>query len=182
MDGDRQIPVCFLFKELEEVRTYRCQAFEGGLVLDQENTKEKQAFRGAGMVQREASSGLDICTKVKIARKFSILSCESIFGKRSKVIEECPEECKKPDGAQDTAVCMARMSLGNPRIKHVEKRRCFGKGEAADQSGSDWRLQDFGTDASGGAGPLIEGEIKMAGSVVEEPYGHVWTPGPAGQR
>jgi len=50
------------------------------------------------------------------------------------------------------------------------------------QANADWRLQEFGLDASGGAGPKIEGEIKMGGKVVKEPYGYVWTPGPAGQR
>merc|ERR1719310_1027758 len=35
----KPIPLCFLFSELEEVRQYRCKAFEGGLVLDQEKTK-----------------------------------------------------------------------------------------------------------------------------------------------
>merc|ERR1719191_2423206 len=41
MDGDRQIPLCFLFEEMEEVRTYRCKEFRGGLVLDQEQKKEQ---------------------------------------------------------------------------------------------------------------------------------------------
>jgi len=179
MDGDKQIPLCFLFKEMEEVRQYRCPAFEGGLVLDQQKTKARQTLRGAA---KAPGSGLDICKKVKIARKYSMLSCESMFGKESMVVDKCPDECEDTNGALNTAVCMARMSLGNPRIKTIQVRRCFGEGKEVDQGNADWRLQEFGVDASGGAGPLIEGEIKMAGAVVEEPYGHVWTPGPAGQR
>merc|ERR1719453_2616047 len=111
-----------------------------------------------------------------------MLSCEAIYGKESKVKERCADVCEKTMGALNTAVCMARHSLGNPRIKHEQVRRCFGEGTKTDQANADWRLQEFGVDASGGAGPKIEGEIKMAGSVVREPYGHVWTPGPAGQR
>jgi len=182
MDGDKQIPLCFLFKELLKVRSYRCPAFEGGLVLKQEQAQAKQTLRGSVSVRGEDYGALDICTKVRIARKYSMLSCESIFGKASKVLEDCPKECENSDGAENTAVCMARMSLGNPRIKDTIVRRCFGEGKITSQANADWRLQEFGLDASGGAGPKIEGEIKMAGSVVTEPYGHVWTPGPAGQR
>merc|ERR1719281_1603896 len=134
----------------------------------------------------EDAAALDVCAKVKIARQYSMLSCESIFGKDSKVVEKCPDVCKDKNGAQNTAVCMGRLSLGNPRIHHVQVKRCFGVGDSQNgmtsQANADWRLQEFGIDASGGAGPKIEGEIKMAGAVVDEPYGHVWTPGPAGQR
>jgi hypothetical protein len=187
MDGDKQIPLCFLFKKMEEVRTYRCKAFEGGLVLNQGNaTKTFRAnttktFRGAGKTQVQSSFKVD-CEQVKTARKYSMLSCQSMFGKESSIVDECPEACETTMGAMETAVCMARHSLGNPRIKHRQVRRCFGEGKPTDQANADWRLQEFGVDASGGAGPLIEGEIVMAGSVVKEPYGFVWTPGPAGQR
>jgi hypothetical protein len=191
MDGDKQIPLCFLFEEMKEVRTYRCKELRGvGLVLDQEKadgaiSEAKQALRGAVAAPGQDSSALDVCTKVRVARQYSMLSCEAIFGKKSKVVEACPDVCEDPNGAMSTAVCMSRMSLGNPRIKHIQVRRCFGengKTEKTSQADADWRLQNFGLDASGGAGPKIEGEIKMAGAVVEEPYGHVWTPGPAGQR
>merc|ERR1719161_2028845 len=47
MDGDRQIPLCFLFQKLEEVRTYRCKELEGGLVLDQQKKNTQRTFRGA---------------------------------------------------------------------------------------------------------------------------------------
>jgi hypothetical protein len=183
MDGDQQMPLCFLFEEMEEVRTYRCKEFRGGLVLDQEQKKEQaKTFRGAMTAPGKDSGKLDVCTKVRIARQYSMLSCESIFGKNSIVVEKCPDVCKDKNGAQNTAVCMGRMSLGNPRIKHRQVRRCFGENSLVSQANADWRLQEFGIDASGGAGPKIEGKIKMAGAVVEEPYGHVWTPGPAGQR
>jgi len=195
MDGSRQIPLCFHFEEMEEVRTYRCQTFHGGIVLDQEKTKAKakQTFLNAvgaaddtsGAKKEKAKYGaskLAVCDKVKIARKYSFLSCESIFGKESKVIGMCPDECDESEGGKNTAVCMARHSLGDPRIEHTEVTRCFGENEKVSQADADWRLQEFGVDASGGAGPKIEGEIKMAGAVVDEPYGHVWTPGPAGQR
>jgi hypothetical protein len=179
MDGDTQVPLCFHFMEMKEVRTYRCTELRGtGLVLDQEE-KAKKAFRSKKI---PGDTSLNICEKVRMARKFSMLSCESIFGKASKVIEECPDDCQDTEGAANTAVCMARHSLGNPRLEHHPIRRCFGENKKTSQANADWRLQEFGVDASGGAGPKIEGEIKMAGSVVREPYGHVWTPGPAGQR
>jgi len=191
MDGDTQYPLCYLFSEMEEVRTYRCKELRGGLVLDQEQKQEQaKKFRGAmaAIAAKKAVSGkspgtLDVCTKVRIARQYSYLSCESIFGKNSKVVDKCPDVCADKNGAMNTAVCMGRLSLGNPRIKHKQVRRCFGENQGkTSQANADWRLQEFGIDASGGAGPKIEGEIKMAGTVVEEPYGHVWTPGPAGQR
>jgi len=185
MDGTTQMPICFLFEKLEEVRTYRCKELRGGLVLDQENanvTTAKQNFRGTVAAPGEDTSNMNICEKVKMARKYSLLSCEAMFGKESIVIDKCPEVCKDKNGAQNTAVCMGRLSLGNPRINQVQVRRCFGENQKVSQADADWRLQEFGIDASGGAGPKIEGEIVMAGTVVEEPYGHVWTPGPAGQR
>jgi hypothetical protein len=182
MDGDKQMPLCFLFEKLEEVRTYRCKELHGGLVLDQEKSQAKQTFRGAVAAPGEGSS-IHLCDKVKMVRKYSMLSCASIFGKESKVQEICADVCKDPNGALNTAICMARRSLGlNPRMKHIQVRRCFGDNQKVSQANADWRLQEFGLDASGGAGPKIEGEIKMGGTVVKEPYGHVWTPGPAGQR
>jgi len=182
MDGDRQIPLCFLFEKMEEVRTYRCKELRGGLVLDQEEAKAQQNFRGAVAAPGDSSATLDVCHKVRIARKYSMLSCEAIFGKSSKVVEACPDVCADKNGALNTAVCMGRLSLGNPRINVRQVRRCFGENDKTSQANADWRLQEFGIDASGGAGPKIEGKIVMAGAVVEEPYGHVWTPGPAGQR
>jgi len=188
MDGDKQIPLCFLFEEMEEVRTYRCKELSGGLVLDQEEAKSEaaHAFRGSVAAPKnivDAHADLDVCSKVKTARQYSWLSCEAIFGKESKVVKACPKECEDTTGAMNTAVCMGRLSLGNPRINHVQVRRCFGDNQGeTNQGNADFRVQEFGIDASGGAGPKIEGEIRMAGSVVKEPYGHVWTPGPAGQR
>jgi hypothetical protein len=187
MRGDKQIPMCFHFEGMEEIRTYRCQELRGGLVLDQEEAKTKQAFRGfrsnvSAPSDSEGSGTYDICAMVKNIRKYSYLSCESMFGKKSKIVKTCSDVCEDKNGAYNTAVCMARHSFGVPRIEHIQVRRCFGDNKLVSQEDADWRLQEFGIDASGGAGPKIEGEIKMAGTVVTEPYGHVWTPGPAGQR
>merc|ERR1719265_1967649 len=78
---------------------------------------------------------------------------------------------------------MTRLSASKPTAEVTEARRCFGKDNVpADQSNADFRLVEFGQDASGGAGPKIEGDIEMGAAEVVEPYGHVWTPGPAGQR
>eukprot|EP00746_Dinoflagellata_sp_MGD_P006754 gnl/MRDRNA2_/MRDRNA2_113293_c0_seq1.p1 gnl/MRDRNA2_/MRDRNA2_113293_c0~~gnl/MRDRNA2_/MRDRNA2_113293_c0_seq1.p1 ORF type:complete len:722 (+),score=139.58 gnl/MRDRNA2_/MRDRNA2_113293_c0_seq1:119-2284(+) len=188
MDGDTQIPLCFLFKELEEIRTYRCKDLRGGLVLEQKSVQAKKTFRGAeaapgGSSQNDANLPGDICAEIKTVRMYSYLSCEAMFGKESRIKDICPDECADPNGAMNAAICVGRMSLGRPRIPHVEVRRCFGKNQGlTSQADADWRLQEFGVDASGGAGPKIEGEIKMGGTVVKEPYGYVWTPGPAGQR
>merc|ERR1719387_3395231 len=64
MDGDTQIPLCFLFEKLEEIRTYRCKELRGGMVLEQESAKK--TFRGAGAApgagsQTDASLPGDIC-------------------------------------------------------------------------------------------------------------------------
>lgn len=196
MDGDTQIPLCFTFEELEEIRTYRCKELRGGLVLEQDSAKT--TFLGAGAAPgkdskeskgSQESKGFqenlpgDICAEVRTVRQYSYLSCQAMFGKESRINELCKDECADPNGAMNAAICMGRMSLGKPRIPHTEVRRCFGTNQAmTSQANADWRLQEFGVDASGGAGPKIEGEIKMGGTVVTEPYGYVWTPGPAGQR
>merc|ERR1719198_502400 len=110
----------------------------------------------------------EICKSVARAKAFSGLSCQSMFGKESMMIEHCAEVCEETEGAKYTALCMSRMSLGRPRIAADEVRRCFGTDNPqVDQSNADWRLQEFGTDASG-AGPKIEGKISMGGHVVEE--------------
>jgi hypothetical protein len=191
MDGDTQIPLCFLFKEIEEIRTYRCKELKGvGLVLDQESanvtTKVKSTLRGAAAAPGQDSADAEkrnLCASVRVARRYSYLSCESIYGKESRIHEVCPEACEEPNGALNTAVCMGRLSFGTPHLKHTQVRRCFGKDQKmVSQAEADWKLQEFGLDASGGAGPKIEGKIEMGGTVVKEPYGYVWTPGPAGQR
>lgn len=186
MDGDTQIPLCQMFEEFEEIKTYRCKELRGGLVLEQDTAQAKKTFRGAAAAPGKGSDAnlpQDICAEIRTVRKYSYLSCQAMFGKESRVIDLCKEECEDTNGAMNVAVCMGRMSLGKPRIPHIEVRKCFGENQGlTSQANADWRLQEFGVDASGGAGPKIEGEIKMGGTVVEEPYGHVWTPGPAGQR
>lgn len=184
LDGDTVKPLCFLFKEVTSIRTYRCDMI-GDSFLQENTSKSQSSLRGPAVADQKApyDPTKELCKKVKRAKAFSGLSCQSMFGKESKVVSDCPDECEDTSGAKITALCMARLSLAPPRLEAKQIRQCFGKGNgAADQAGADYRLVEFGTDASGGAGPKIEGDIKMGGGVVEEPYGHVWTPGPAGQR
>lgn len=179
MDGEKQRPVCFLYSEVMEVRTYKCDKFLSDMLSDIQ-VSSRSKLRGNVSAP---TNKLDLCTKVRTAKAYSGLSCQSIWGKESSMIKECPDECAETSGPAYSALCMARLSLAKPRVKVKEYARCFGNDNTeVEQKDSDFRLQEFGTDASGGAGPLIEGEIVMGGEVVEEPYGHVWTPGPAGQR
>merc|ERR1719313_1211514 len=129
---------------------------------------------------------MDLCDRVKHAKRFSGMSCEAIFGMRSKVIKACPDECATNQGMKYTALCMSRLSAGvPPSVEVIEGargvRKCFGSGNGpVDQSESEFRLVEWGKDASGGAGPKIEGDLHLDGTVIKEPYGYVWTPGPAG--
>merc|ERR1719217_768324 len=101
---------------------------------------------------------MEICERVKHAKRFSGMSCEAIFGKRSKVIKNCPEECAANQGMKYTALCMTRLSSSVPMVEVKEIRKCFGSGNGfQDQSNADFRLVEFGTAASGGGGPKIEG-------------------------
>lgn len=131
---------------------------------------------------------MDLCDRVKHAKRFSGMSCEAIFGMRSKVIKACPDECATNQGMKYTALCMSRLSAGvPPSVEVIEGargvRKCFGSGNGpVDQSESEFRLVEWGKDASGGAGPKIEGDLHLDGTVIKEPYGYVWTPGPAGAR
>jgi len=115
MDGDTQIPMCFMFEELEEIRTYRCKALRGGLVLEQESELAKKTFRGAvhtvsvshaskqnntkqNNTNKVAAPGQgsgsdlgDICAEIRIARRYSYLSCQAMFGKESRIIDLCKD-------------------------------------------------------------------------------------------
>lgn len=203
MDGDSQKPLCFLFKEIETIRSYRCgkrdSFIEKKTVSMMGGRFNSRGLRGSarGTLNSTLSTPSSlVCPEVAKLQKYSGLSCQSLWGKDSEWIEKCPKECENTDeGSKHTALCMYRNSLNapmNPRtefggnpgaIKPKEFRRCFGTGnEPADQANADFRIVEFGQDASGGAGPKIEGDITMGNYVVKEPYGYVWTPGPAGQR
>merc|ERR1719482_467237 len=77
MDGDTQIPLCFLFEEMEEIRTYRCKALRGGLVLAQESEVAKKTFRGAvntvsvGHASKQNNTKLNVTNKVAAPGKGS---------------------------------------------------------------------------------------------------------------
>jgi len=179
-EGDEQMPLCFLFREIETIKSYRCDMLpsltqKGAVLRGTTASNEKKT--------NQTREEMEICEKVKHAKRFSGMSCEAIFGKRSKVIKACPNECDDNQGMKHTALCMTRLSASVPKVDVKPVRKCFGSGNgAADQSNADFMLVDFGTDASGGAGPKIEGDIDIGGTVIEEPYGFVWTPGPAGAR
>lgn len=195
MDGDSQKPLCFLFKEIESIRSYRCGSLPSLTQTDVAlrgkftATTNTRATQGKSLLSQEKtnSSKVELCDKVKQAKRFSGMSCQAIFGLRSKIIEACPDECDDNQGMKQTAVCMTRLSASAPKVEVTEgargRRKCFGSGNGPhDQSKADFRLVEFGQDASGGAGPKIEGDLHMDGTVIKEPYGFVWTPGPAGAR
>jgi len=193
-DGDKQMPLCFLFREIDTIRSYRCDALpslaqsntslRGKSVVTANQTTAKSFMSDAkSLISKEKTAKMDICEKVKHAKRFSGMSCEAMFGLRSEVIKSCPDECANNQGMKYTALCMTRLSSSAPMAKVKNVRKCFGQGNGpADQSNADFRLVEFGQDASGGAGPKIEGDLQMDGTVIKEPYGYVWTPGPAGAR
>jgi len=178
-EGDKQKPLCFLFREIESIRSYRC---EGLPSLTQTNT----AFRGVqskSVISSNTTAKTQLCESVKQAKRFSGMSCQAMFGADSNVIKGCPDECAANQGMKYTALCMTKLSASKPMSEVKEVRKCFGSGNGPqDQSNADFRLVEFGTDASGGGGPKIEGDIDMDGVIIKEPYGFVWTPGPAGFR
>eukprot|EP00746_Dinoflagellata_sp_MGD_P002581 gnl/MRDRNA2_/MRDRNA2_105055_c0_seq1.p1 gnl/MRDRNA2_/MRDRNA2_105055_c0~~gnl/MRDRNA2_/MRDRNA2_105055_c0_seq1.p1 ORF type:complete len:715 (+),score=144.01 gnl/MRDRNA2_/MRDRNA2_105055_c0_seq1:168-2312(+) len=197
MDGDEQKPLCFLFKEVKTIRSYRCNRLQDSLIEKNAVTIGQKAasasvggfssFGLRGSAKGSSNSTLSnalVCGEVAKLQKYSGLSCQSLWGKESEWIQRCPQECEAaPDGHKHTAVCMYRDSLNPPMVTPKGFRKCFGAGnEPADQTNADFRIVEFGMDASGGAGPKIEGDITMGNYVVKEPYGYVWTPGPAGQR
>lgn len=194
MDGDEQKPLCFLFHEIETIRTYRCDMLKDKVLFQKEASSRQitmsvggfssRGLRGTTKAISNSTKDHPVCSEVAKLRKYSGLSCQSVWGKESKWLDLCPEECSNTMGAKHTALCMYRNSL-NPPLNYERKdfRMPFGSGnEPLDQANADFRIVEFGTDASGGAGPKIEGDIKMGNFVVKEPYGYVWTPGPAGQR
>merc|ERR1719443_795231 len=144
MDGEMQRPLCFLLQKLEAVRTYECKVLEEGSLLQAKNSTAGRSLRGPS----ESARGMDICTKVGIVRKFSALSCESIFGKESEYIKKCSKECEPADGNQFTAVCMAAILQGKPAVETKTGHKCFGGDKKTDQSAADFRIQEFGVDAS----------------------------------
>jgi len=192
MDGDEQKPLCFMFKEITRAHTYRCNMLPTrmptSLAQEKENhvtnTTQSQLRGKDASAKHDSDVTLpEVCRKVGEARRWSGLSCQAIFGKETSYIEKCPEQCEDPEGAKVTAICMARLSNGHVNLDIKKVRRCFGKNNGAvDQSGADFMLAHFGADASGGAGPQIMGEVVIGGELIVEPYGHVWTPGPAGKR
>jgi len=199
MDGDVQKPLCFLFHKIKDVRAYRCTSLDlmkgpeekkGAFIEEKAISRQitthnsSSSLRGSSATNSNSSkSAHPICAEVARVQRFSGMSCESIWGKESKWVKMCPEQCEKTKGMKNTALCMARDSLAPPLVEPKQIRRCFGSGNAeVDQANADFRIVEFGTDASGGAGPKIEGDIEMGNYVVKEPYGYVWTPGPAGKR
>merc|ERR1719271_1525271 len=177
-EGDKQKPLCFLFREIETIKSYRC-----GLPSLAQTNIALRGVKSKSVISSNKTAKMGLCEKVKHAKRFSGMSCEAIFGKESEVIKGCPDECASNQGMKYTSLCMARLSSSVPMADVKNVRRCFGGGNGPqDQSNADYRLVEFGTDASGGGGPKIEGDIDMGGVVIKEPYGFVWTPGPAGFR
>merc|ERR1719335_1963222 len=85
-DGDEQKPLCFLLREIDTIRSYRC---EGLPSLAQTNS----ALRGdksASVISSNRvnqTAKMDLCDRVKHAKRFSGMSCQAIFGAESKVIK-----------------------------------------------------------------------------------------------
>jgi len=129
-EGDKQMPLCFLIKEIESIRSYRCAGLPNFMQTDTALQK-KSVFRSGknNMTDAKVSSiPMSICEKVKHAKRFSGMSCQAIFGKRSKVLKACPDECEDNQGMKYTALCMTRLSASVPRAEVKEIRKCFGSG------------------------------------------------------
>jgi hypothetical protein len=182
-DGDEQRPLCFLLQEVKEITTYRCD--ELGIMGTRSHVSER-TFRGNRAAANHTTNATSaFCAAIKKTKEFSGLSCQSMFGKASKAMEHCKEECEDTTGHKITTVCMHRNSMSVPNMaKETNRHTCFDKEEnpSAEQKNSNFMLVEFGHDASGGAGPKIDGNVEMGGGKIECPYHHVWTPGPAGQR
>merc|ERR1719316_2588729 len=187
-DGDEQRPLCFLLQEVKEVTGYRCEELGHIHTLSAMRAKSnvsERSFREQRQAANHTTNATSaFCAAVKKTKEFSGLSCQSMFGKASVAMEHCKEECKDTTGHEITAVCMHRNSMSVPLVKEKIRHECFHSEDnpTAEQKKANFMLVEFGTDASGGAGPKIEGDVTMGGGSIKCPYSHVWTPGPAGQR
>jgi hypothetical protein len=181
--------LCFLFSEVKEITAYRCDELGSyGHHLGAMKTRSSVSDRTFRVQRAEArqthNATSAFCASVKRMKEFSGLSCQSMFGKASVAIEHCKEECEDTTGHKITAVCAHRNSMAKPSVTPDKIHKCFADGHnpTAEQKNANFMLEEFGTDASGGAGPKIEGDVAMGGGEIVCPYDHVWTPGPAGQR
>merc|ERR1719174_3571830 len=119
-DGDKQKPMCFLFREIETIRSYRC-----GLPSLAQTNIALRGVKSKSVISSNKTAKMGLCEKVGHAKKFSGMSCEAIFGKESEVIKGCPDECASNQGMKYTSLCMARLSSSVPMADVKNVRRCF---------------------------------------------------------
>merc|ERR1719316_2470468 len=79
MDGDNQKPLCFLFKEIESIRSYRCGSLPTLTQTDVATTNTR-ATQGKSLLSQEKTNSskisMELCDKVKQAKRFSGMSCQ----------------------------------------------------------------------------------------------------------
>merc|ERR1719387_3271582 len=93
-DGDESMPLCFLFREIETIRSHRCEVLQSfaqtSTISNKLNSTALRGQSNVATVQGETSAqgistgNKDLCNSVKQAKRFSGLSCASIFGLKSK--------------------------------------------------------------------------------------------------
>jgi hypothetical protein len=185
MEEGEQLPMCVLLEKIESVRSYRCNVLPDGL-LQLQSLASRNKLRGPGTNSSARAGSVSpgdsaevtgegpLCDEVARLRKFSGLSCQSIFGKGSAVMERCVKTCEDKKGARVTAVCMSN-GYADLQIPVEGGSSCFEHNSPeTDQNEADFRLLPFGEEKSG---PKIEGDVDMGGEdVFAEPYTRLWTP------